>query len=233
VFWGTMGDDNSGSAHGTVMRAPTTGGSATQLVSGTAIYSGGIAVGATAVYSVAWLSPVSLSAGAWEVPIDGGAAVGVGPEQIFTSVAVDAQHVFLAQAVGDASESRIQSLPLSGGDPTVLVSSGVGAMPIVLDDANIYYLSIPSTLSRIAKGGGTPEAIATAMSTAIPAVDDAYVYWVEGDLASGIADAVKRAPKGTPGAGTTTLSESYATAVAVDDAYVYWLKAGDLVRRAK
>ena len=233
VFWGTMGDDNSGTPHGTVMRAPTTGGSATALVTGTAIYLGNMAVGATAVYSVAWLSPVSSSSGAWEVPIDGGAPVGLGPEQIFTSIAVDAQHVFLATAVGDVSESQIQSVPLSGGDPTVLVPSGVGSMPIVLDEASIYYLSLPSTLTRIAKGGGTPESIADTRTTVPPAVDDAYVYWVEGNVSNGIADAVKRAPKAATGAGTTTLSSSYATAIAVDDAYVYWLKAGNVVRRAK
>ena len=180
LFWGTMGDDDSGGAHGTVMRAPTAGGSARALVTGTAIYLGGLAVGATAVYSVAWLSPVSLSSGAWEVPIDGGAPVGLGPEQNFTSIAVDAQHVFLATAVGDVSESRIQSVPLSGGDPTVLVPSGVGSMPIVLDEGSIYYLSIPSTLTRIAKGGGTPEPIASVSTTVPPAFDDAYVYWVEG-----------------------------------------------------
>ncbi len=233
LFWGTMGDDNSGTPHGSVMRTPTTGGSATPLVTGTAIYLGGMAVGATAVYSVAWLSPVSLSAGAWEVPIDGGAAVGVAPDQIFTSIAVDGQHVFLAQAVGDASESRIQSIPLSGGDPTVLVPSGIGSMPIVLDEASIYYVSLPSTLTRIAKGGGTPESIASVRTTVPPAVDDAYVYWVEGNVTDGIADAVKRAPKATTGAETTPLSGSYATAIAVDDAYVYWLKAGDVVRQAK
>jgi hypothetical protein len=233
LFWGTMGDDSSGTPHGGVMRAPITGGSATPLVTGTAIYLGGMAVGASAVYSVAWVSPVSLSAGAWEVPIDGGVLVGVGPEQIFTSVAVDAQHVFLAQAVGDVSQSRIQSLPLSGGDPTVLVPSGVGSMPIVLDETSIYYVSLPSTLTRIAKGGGTPEPIASVSTTVPPAVDDAYVYWVEGNVSNGTADAVKRAPKATTGGGTTTLSDSYATAIAVDDAYVYWLKSGDVVRRAK
>ena len=52
-------------------------------------------------------------------------------------------------------------------------------------------------------------------------------------MSNGVPDAVKRAPKAATGEGTTTLSDSYATAIAVDDAYVYWLKAGNVVRRAK
>jgi hypothetical protein len=230
VFWGTMGDDGSGQSHGAVMRAPIAGGSVATLVTNTAIYRGGLAVDAVSVYSVGWLSTVSQNSGAWKVPIAGGPPVGFGPNQIFTSIAVDARQIFLAQAVTDLSMSRILSVPLSGGDPTVLVPSGVGFTPWVLDDTSIYYVAAPSTLTRLAKNGGTPTALGSVALKAM-AVDDTDVYWLEGDVTTGAPNAIKRMPKG--GGATTTLSHSYATAIAVDDAYVYWLRSGDVVRLAK
>ena len=131
-----------------------------------------------------------------------------------------------AKVSGAPSRSRprsgsVSACPADSSSDRAIILSACGKSPA------------PSTLTRIAKGGGTPESIADTRTTVPPAVDDAYVYWVEGNLSNGIATAVKRAPKATTGAGTTTLSDSYATAIAVDDAYVYWLKAGNVVRRAK
>jgi hypothetical protein len=223
-----MGDDNSGHLHGTVMRAPVAGGSATTLAMNTSITLGQIAVDAVSLYAVGWPTPVQ--SGVWKVPVTGGSPVGIGPDQLFTSIAVDARQIYLAQAVTDLSMSRIVSMPLSGGDPTVLVPSGVGFAPLVIDDTSIYYVTAPSTLMRLAKSGGTATALGSVQLKAM-AVDETYVYWLEGDATTDVPNAIKRMPKG--GGATTTLSTSYATAIAVDDAYIYWVKSGDVVRLAK
>lgn len=225
LFWGNMGE-GVGSPAGALMRMPLGGGAATRIASQT-IFWKAMTTDQSFVY---WASETTLH-GAYKAPIAGGPPVPIAPDQAFTEIAVDSSRAFLSQPASVPANSRIVSMPLSGGSlkvlvPTDLVFPGV----IAVDETSVYYLSRPDKLMRIDKSGGTPKMLATAPLNDM-AVDASNIYWVQGDATTDVSDALERVGKdgGTP----TRLSDKGGDDIALDDSYVYWISGGDVMRMKK
>jgi len=120
VYWLSLG-------LGTLMQAPNTpadGGAPVQLAgSQTLLYGSKVAVDGKNVY---W----SNDKGVYSVPIGGGNIVQLASAFQVSALATDGVNVYFANG-------SLQKVPVGGGTPTVLGSSGAGA--IVLDSMSVYY----------------------------------------------------------------------------------------------
>lgn len=222
VFFGTIG----GTVKGALQMVPASGGSVTTIATG-AIYSGAITTDASNVY---WTSESTMF-GVYTAPSNGGTPTPIGPDQIFNFIAVDATRVFLSQPASIPANSKMLSMPLSGGALSVLVSSDVvfpGVM--VIDDASVYCVVGASNLTRVPKSGGATTTLAHAEINGL-AVDATNVYWAQGDATTGTPGAIKRVPKA--GGAVVELSKTNGTAIAIDETYVYWLNGGKVYRLPK
>jgi hypothetical protein len=144
---------------------------------------------------------------------------------------VDATRIYLSQPASIPANSKLLSMPISGGDLSVLVASDLdfpGVM--VIDDTSVYCVVGDSNLTRVPKDGGATTTLAHAEINAL-AVDQTNVYWAQGDATTGTPGAIKRVPKG--GGAVTELSKTYGEAIAIDETYVYWLIGGNVDRLPK
>jgi Domain of unknown function (DUF5050) len=232
VYWGNDGFDNSGVSKAALRKTPLGGGPVTQL-STDAIYAGQVATDGSDVYWTQVLGDVGLS----KEPIGGGAPIALVNDQGFNYVFVDATRVYLSQQASDAANSRLLSIPTSGGEVTTLVPSGIASGGVMAIDATGIYYQADDAASQsadvvwISKSGGTPTVLVPSTVVGAMAVDGVNVYWTQGSWNSDNPDAIARVPVG--GGAVTTLSSSTGAAIAVDDTYVYWLVAGDLRRMPK
>ena len=229
VFFGTIGDDNSGVAKGGLFRVPAVGGATSQLATGW-IFAGGVTTDASYVYWTGLSNPFGLH----RASLDGGAPQGLGPDQVFYYVAVDGTRIYLSQPATIPANSRLVSMPLAGGDVSVLVPHEVALSGVMtIDESFVYYADASSgqiSLARIPKGGGSATKLVKRAANAI-AVDGLDMYWVQGDATAGVSFELDRAPKagGTP----TQLSSVGGDAIALDESYVFWLNGSFLRRRPK
>jgi len=111
-----------------------------------------------------------------KVPIGGGTPTVLAELEYATSIAADDATVYVAGA--HAGNSGIWTVPTGGGSLTLLApDSDVCRMAI--DEAAVYWTQCHlGSVLRIAKTGGTPQALAIGQaSPGAIAVDSAYVYW--------------------------------------------------------
>jgi hypothetical protein len=158
-----------------------------------------------------------------EVATEPGGAL---PPVQFSALAADGANVYWAQT--RLRERRaITTCPSSGclGAPRV-IAMDVDAMTLVVDTTHVYWTSERDTaVMRVAKSGGTPEAIAVnEMRPGKLAVDDTHVYWIAN---SGAANAsVKRVVKaGGESPVILAIEQNQAASIALDAKFVYWANA--------
>ena len=131
-------------------------------------------------------------------------------------VAVDAQNAYFANG------PSVESVPLTGGTPSILATVVGGSQPyaIALDATFVYWTETGSSGSvmKLAKTGGTPIVIASGQnSPADIALDGAYIYWTNnGD------GTVMKAPLAGGPVTTIATGQSGAFGIAVDSTNIYW-----------
>jgi hypothetical protein len=225
VYWGTL----TGEA---VMSAPVTGGEPTVLAEFESSPIA-IAVDDQSVYFATLGTSGEVAGVVASVPIGGGDVVTIASDQDSPrGIAVDSSNVYWTTADGFVMKASI-----AGGPATQIVTTESLAGALTVDEKNLYWLT-PSgvwtaPLSGLPDGGG-PTLIATAQGFnsnedaigveggAWLAVDATYVYWTDGDSATGTVAAVPLA-----GGAVTILAsgEIQPTGIAVGASGVYW---GDL-----
>ncbi len=230
VFFGTIGDDNTGVGKGALFRVPAAGGAPSPIAKGW-IFQGGVTTDASFVY---WTGLGSDSFGLHRAPLAGGAPEGLGPDQVFYYVAVDGSRIYLSQPATIPANARLVSMPLGGGDVSVLVPHDLALSGVMaIDDSFVYFADATGgqvALSRIPKAGGAPKKLVAREVNAI-ALDDHDLYWVQGDATSGASFELDRVPKA--GGMATQLSSVGGNAIALDESYVFWLNGGFVRRRPK
>jgi hypothetical protein len=221
VYWGSAGVY---ARRGNVMRVPVNGGSPVSIWA-----SGGVLGALTIDSNDVYWGAYGGAGGLWKAPIAGGPAVALIPDQLFNFVAVDATHVFAAQPATVPDNSVIVSVPLAGGEPSVLVRS-IGYAMMVADDTSLYYQALPSAIMQIDKAGGPPTTLAVSQFAAL-AVDATYVYWVTlGYPTSALMRVSKEGGAPSTLATFATGGSQAVPAIALDDAYIYWLHGSDVMR---
>lgn len=229
VFFGTLGNDNTGVAKGALFRVPVAGGTPSPIAKGW-IFAGGVTVDASYVY---WTG-LSDTYGVHRVPVAGGAPEGIGPNQVFYYVAVDEKRIYLSQPATIPDNARLVSMPLGGGEPTVLVPHELALSGVMtIDASHVYFVHAPGgqfAIERVPKTGGTSEVLVKRAPNAI-AVDAEHLYWVQGNATTGTGYELDRAAK--TGGAVTQLSSVGGDAIALDESYVFWLNGGTLRRLPK
>jgi hypothetical protein len=164
----------------------------------------GLAVDSTSVY---WTNGHTVA----KVSVHGGAITTLASGQVFAYGAA-IQDARLYWATGGAEDGgptsgTIASVPVEGGDVTLLVSrvntDAVVAGAIALADQNVFWLSEDDDVGapmRVPLSGGAPVTVAPNQSVAAPAIvtDGTNVYWltqdsvmkteIDGGLSSTLAD---------------------------------------------
>lgn len=226
VYWTTTGNHNTGTAIGTLMREPVTGGAPTQLAMGPAVFSYYFTVDSEYVYSTAFVATF----GAWRMPLSGGPMQDITPNNqwIFHTIVVDAARAYMT-APG-TKVNYLVSVPTGGGDADVLLMNKIPFPGLLAEDESyLYFPTTDNTLERLNKDGSNPLTLARAILPSALAVDgqSAYVSMNAGDSGDGIYS--------IPAAGgpMTTLSTKGGVALAVDDYYAYWLDYQSHVYRVR
>jgi sugar lactone lactonase YvrE len=220
-----------------VARAPLAGGPVSMLYSG-AVASGpwGIAVDTAHVY---WTDKTANTLLA--VPLAGGAlkvlAKGLSSPD---GVVVDSATVYLADGTNQQVNGDILRVPTTGaGAQSTLAPDQKGPRALALDAVSLYwtdsapfYPSPTGLIMKVSKAGGMPVKIADAQGDPLGlAVDDTYVYWVNGDVGT-----IVRAPKDGGLSEVLAGGQTYVTAIAIDDNAIYWTtqaQGGTVVLLAK
>ncbi|HEX8790882.1 MAG TPA: DUF5050 domain-containing protein [Polyangiaceae bacterium] len=226
VYWTTTGDHNTGTAIGTLMRAPVSGGSPTQLAMGPAVFSYYFTVDSEYVYSTAFDD----NFGAWRMPLSGGARQDITPNNqwIFHTIVVDSARAYMT-APG-TKVNYLVSVPIGGGDGDVLLMNKIPFPGLLAEDERyLYFPTTDNTLERLNKDGSSPLTLASGLQPTALAVDgqSAYVSMNAGDSSDGIYSIP------TAGGAMTTLSTKGGVALAVDDDYAYWLDYQSHVYRVR
>ncbi len=119
------------------------------------------------------------------VPKQGGPMATLASELALpSSVSVDATDLFFTTYSG----GTVEKLSLDGGARVALFSGGLNLQVSALDDENVYFAGALGSLSRVSKDGGEPTEIAYDTHFFDIALDDASVFWVNGE-------ALRRVPK--------------------------------------
>lgn len=163
----TDGDNVYWTAPTGLSSVPVSGGGIAMLAGGTPA-SGSIGLDADSVY---WASSV----GVMRVPKTNANPVTLAATTSATAVAVDATDVYWI----DSSAAAIFRVPISGGTPTMVVSSPPNLAALAVDGINVYWTSYSAgTVSKVPVDGGPVVTLASAQSfpTNI-AVDSTSVYW--------------------------------------------------------
>ena len=144
------------------------------------------------------------------VPVGGGAAVTLVPQDGPAFIAVDASNIYWGTATG------IDEVPLTGGVPQTLIATPNGARALVVDATNVYWIATSTVMKAPLVGGGAPVALATNQTGAsYLAVDAAHVYWTTTDSVMAVPIA-----GGTPSA--LAVGQPTPLGVVSDGTNVYW-----------
>ena len=145
-------------------------------------------------------------------------------------IAIDSASVYWdGNGTNCSTNVGIYTVPKSGGGVTSLgsTSSAFGTHGMVIDSGGVYftqngYMSTPSNLWFVAKGGGTVTSLATGKDANIGqvAVDSTFVYWFD-------TDTVYKTPIGG-GASTPIVTLASLRSVVVDSTNLYWTSATTL-----
>jgi|SRR5580698_4480044 hypothetical protein len=205
IYWTTS------TAPGIVQAVPVLGGTPTVFWVGSATNSSAYAV--TASNGIVYWTGQD---GILSMTDDGGMANTVvsppsnAPLPFFTSIAVDAAHVYWAN-YGESNEptntnGTIMKVPLGGGPAMTLASGQHDPYAIVVDSSNVYWGNAGTqtegykdgAVMKVPLGGGTPTTLATGQGGVYGiAVDETSVYWTtqETSQTPGIGNVMKLTPK--------------------------------------
>lgn len=133
------------------------------------------------------------------------------------------------------SDAKLMSMPLQGGEPSLLAMIGEpNKQTLLLDESFIYIADAKSgVLSKVPVKGGVPSVLANAQpSIRDLAQDESNLYWVTG-VGDELLDVVKM-PK-TGGAVTLLSRETRPSGILVDDGYLYFANGGaiEIVRMSR
>jgi hypothetical protein len=249
VYWTTRGpcptDGSTCNSKGTVMKVPTSGGTASTLASEQdvpwALFSDG-----TRVY---WVND-NAAGTVMSVPVLGGGAETLASGQDNPdSIAADATSVYwtnagtLATAGIAPGTGAVMKAPLGGGAATTLASDQNLPHGIVVQDAIVYWAnegldtSSNGTAMSVPAQGGTPTTLASGQNVASLAADATSVYWTNaGSVAYGgtvVKCPLAGCPVGSNGESVVTTlasNQSLPYGIAVGGGGVYWVTgAGDVV----
>jgi hypothetical protein len=225
---------------GNVMQAPLAGGTPVTLASGQPNPTS-VAVDGTSVY---WTNVQGGATGGSlnKMPIGGGAVVTLVPQvaggemgagELPNVITVDATSVYyLTTGENGGNPSQVLSVPLGGGEPTVLASEPGEILAIAVDSTNVYY-EPNNVLKSVPLNGGSPAVLATVTGSGggwAIAPDGANVYVLSSDVYS--------VPVGGGSASLIVSSGSQSgdwLAMAVDSTQVFWtdIVAGTIGRAPK
>lgn len=119
-------------------------------------------------------------------------------------------------AVGLRDPNSVLRLRLPDGAPEVVAGSTEGTlMSVAVDDTHVYFAD--GGIGRVPLAGGTPEVLASGLSSLVVVVDDTHVYFTSQQ--NGL---VGRVPK-TGGSAEPVVSEVTPVHVGLDDTHVYWV----------
>ncbi len=169
VYWS---NDGAKTTEGSVLSVPIDGG-ATSTIASSQNGPGYVAVTPTTLY--------------WSVVEDGDIIARTGTSSPTTlasgqtlacALRVDALSAYWATQTQPA---KIVTVPLSGGTPTTLASVN-DVVGLAIDAQNLYWTEFSAgNVVKMSKAGGTPTVLASHQpATAAIAVDDTFVYWING-----------------------------------------------------
>jgi hypothetical protein len=199
VYWTTTGTSAGSHLDGAVLTVPVAGGGVTTIASGQH-WSGGLATDATNVYwACSGTGPTHYTDGTiMKAPLAGGAPTTMASGRNASwALAVDANNVYWVDNGTGANhyqDGTVLQMPLAGGSVTTLASAQHQPYGITVDSSSVYWVNqgtfyCPSdggtcaynndgSVMSVPIGGGTPTALATAVS--IPqaiVVAASGIYW--------------------------------------------------------
>ena len=155
----------------------------------------------------------------YKIPIAGGTTIDLAPTDEVRDIATDGVGVYWL------SDASVMSIPVGGGTPATLASSGINPGSIATDGTHIYWSNwsnlTGSRISKIPVGGGSPTVLAQSDGIEEEMVIDAtHAYWVE------TAGQVKKVPLTGGAVVTLATGQAFPMYIAVDATSVYWLNTG-------
>jgi hypothetical protein len=237
---------------GGIFRAPKEGGGTPTLVNDMNDAGWAIATATTQGGNAYWVenagSPIELDTVIKSAPLQGGSVSTLANfEQSQTigdygAIGVTSTTVFLA---GGPGPNQVASFPLSagvvdGGVPAVVAGASQGC-EFFVSDTDAVYCDANGYIARIASDG-TTVTLGTVITSLVLsnattgsgiagaiAIDDTYVYWVDGVTVG----TIMRVPK-TGGTATVIARDTNPVAIAADSNAVYWSdQGGNIMRLAK
>jgi len=156
----------------------------------------------------------------------GAADAGVDASTDASAGGADAGSSVDAGSAGAAGEgpAATDGCAASGTCPIYRGTSGYG-LDIVADDESVYWISDSGTVTKRSIKGGNPVLLASGQDQPITlALDDANVYWINGDSSTGnpTAGKVMKVPLGGGKVTTLATGQSKAAYMLVSGDNVYW-----------
>ncbi len=171
-----------------------------------------------------WLLDAAGQGALMKMPSTGGAPVAIAKELVQPdSLRIDTSSAYF---IAYGEQAGIYQVPLSGGSPTKLVSSGtpVTIQRIALDEKGVYFTDVADgAVKRVDKHGGTPMTFATSLSGPTDiALDDSGVYVIE----SGESGAVLHFPLAGGAPTTIAAAQPDPRGLVLTETHVYWIDSG-------
>jgi hypothetical protein len=218
-----------------VFRAPASGGAAQQLYQPTAVYT--LALDGGNLYFVSYSNNGGILVG----PAGGGSLTRLGGINPTGGLAVDAQHVYWTDRLGENTNGVIMRVTKGGGAAETVVACGACVPRVVrLDSQNLYYRNSDSDVWSRAKSGGDLRLLSTGNPRAIQGfgpdldVNGSVAYWMFNYGDSSQARGLFRANSDGSGWGAIdTAPDDSWIGPRVDASAIFYFHAGALLRRNK